>query len=188
MNLLNFLQSRVVKVMTHNNYLEPINFIYSDDFFKGFEHLTLENVKVIKSLSDAMELAFEQLLPKNSIVWSDFIDEIRLQLRNNSQFKEAQQIVDDYALLQQSENKKEYVEYRKKILKKENTKYDDFVYSEAKEHASHVLITLAIQRYLNETPCNSILEDLFTIIKQGGWPCGISRNNTIYVFNPKNLK
>lgn len=171
--------------MNKSYVVEPIEFCFNDDIFNGI-YGGIESKNIIDDLELAYKYAFDQNIPSGYKVWSDFIEEQRALLRLNDKFQEAYHFVREYAEGEQAKNSSKWIDYRKKKIKKNNTRKDDFIFSEAREDAFSVLNTVAINRYLDNFIKDEILEDIFLFYKCGGWPCGLRKNN-ILVFDPKVL-
>ncbi|EDS4738598.1 hypothetical protein MKU92_004610 [Salmonella enterica] len=163
--------------------IEPISFMYTDEFFSGLSVIPDVNYIVTNSITDAWNYAFEQNLSAGFKIWSDVIEELRSSLMGNVMYQEAYDFINEYGKALQAENSSIFINYRKKKIKKINNKYDDFIFSEAREDAFFVLSTVAINRYLDNFIKAPFLEDVFKIYRAGGWPCGLKEKN-ILVFDP----
>ncbi|AIA73057.1 conserved hypothetical protein [Pectobacterium atrosepticum SCRI1043] len=163
--------------------VEPIEFAFTKGLFKGLCDVSFNDVVIIKNIDDAIEFAFEQNLPSNYKVWNDIIESYREELREHTNFQNALDFINNKLEFFQHQNSSLHLEYRKKKIKKSNSKHDDFIFSESKEDAYFVLSTIAINRYLNNFIDDGFLERLFSIYKSGGWPCGMKRDSII-VFDP----
>ncbi|EPE2232169.1 hypothetical protein ACSG4H_004177 [Cronobacter turicensis] len=79
--------------------------------------------------------AFEQNLPSGYKIWQDVLSEYEQKLRANSLFSSAQDFVSAELENRQKQNSSLLLEYRKKKIKKTNSEYDDFLFSEARQDA-----------------------------------------------------
>jgi hypothetical protein len=174
-------------MLMNENYLEPVEFIFNPVFLSGFERLVIENTVVIDNLDMALRYAFDQEIDPEAKIWSDLISDIRSKLRFDSNFQEANETVERRVIDLQNQHSFEMKNYRMKKIKKINTQYDDFLFSDAREDAFSVLSTVAIGRCLGGGVYDSLLERIFSVYKEGGWPCGMSGNDLL-VFNPRVLK
>lgn len=163
--------------------LEPVEFIFTDKFFKGLNGDFAFDTIILRDIEKAFESAFDQELPKDNVVWLDIIENYRRKLRSNADFDKAYETVSNYLEKLQVNHSSDLLDYRKKKIKKINNKHDDFVFSEARENAYFVLVTVSINRYLDDFIQDGFLEKLFEIYKSGGWPCGMKKNSII-VFDP----
>lgn len=169
--------------MNETYVIEALEFIFTDSFFRGLHTNTGLKCIVIKDINDAWKYAFEQNLSSGFKVWNDIIELERSRLRSNDEFQEAYKFVSDYLKTLQVNHSSNFLEYRKKKIKKTNNKLDDFIFSDARDDSFFVLSTIAINRYLNNYIKDSFLEDVFKLYKLGGWPCGL-KGHDILVFDP----
>jgi hypothetical protein len=169
--------------MDQTYIIEPVEFAFTNRLFKGGLEDINQKVLVINNVEDAFKYAFKQNLPSGYKVWNDLIEQSRNFLRRNKKFEEADEFVTNKLETLQTKNASSLIEFRKKKIKKTNTAYDDFVFSEAKEDALFVLSTVAINRYLNNFIKDPFLEDIFAIYKAGAWPCGM-KENAFLIFDP----
>ena len=135
--------------MNETYVIEPLEFIFTDSFFRGLHTNTGLKCIVIKDINDAWKYAFEQNLSSGFKVWNDIIELERSRLRSNDEFQEAYKFVSDYLKTLQVNHSSNFLEYRKKKIKKTNNKLDDFIFSDARDDSFFVLSTIAINRYLN---------------------------------------
>ena len=173
--------------MNTNYVFEPIDFIFTNSFFKGLSAEDVKSYVITDSLSDAYECAFEQNLSSPYKIWSDVLENYRKDLRVHDKFDDAEEVVNEYLANLQTQHAGILLEYRKKKVKKINTDYDDFLFSDAREDAFFVLSTVAINRFLDNPLRNSLLEEIFDCYKKGGWPCGLKGHDLI-VFDPSALQ
>ncbi|GKX55775.1 hypothetical protein SOASR030_18870 [Leminorella grimontii] len=165
---------------------EPIEFAFTENFFGGIPGSVDKHYVIINDINEAYKFAFEQNLPRGYKVWQDIIEQIRSSLRKNNKFQEADDSINALLAQLQSQNASSLIDYRKKKVKKINSKYDDFLFSEARNDAYFVLSTVAINRYLDNYITGSLLENVFKAYQLGGWPCGI-KDESIVFFNPSSL-
>ncbi|WP_326899404.1 hypothetical protein P8F81_14545 [Kosakonia cowanii] len=171
----------------NNSYIfEPIDFLFAGSLFKGFSVGAAEDILLLDTLTDAYRFAFGQDLPPPYTVWNDIIENFRNQLRGDDKFDDAEKVINEYLGEQQAQHADQLIEYRKKRIRKNNTQYDDFVFSDAREDAYFVLSTVAINRLLGDCLRNGLLEKIFACYKRGGWPCGV-KGQQLIVFNPSVL-
>ena len=76
------------------------------------------------------------------------------------------------------------MEYRKRKIKKTNSEYDDFLFSEARQDAFSVLALVCINRYLDNAIKDDFLERVYGLYKIGGWGCGMKKEQFL-LFDPK---
>jgi len=170
-----------------NSYIfEPIDFLFSGSLFKGFSVEAAQDVLLLDTLPEAYRFAFEQDLPSPYTVWNDIIENFRSQLRSDGKFDDAEKVINKYLGEQQALYAGQLIEYRKKRIRKNNTQYDDFLFSDAREDAYFVLSTVTINRLLGDCFRNGLLEKIFACYKRGGWPCGV-KGQQLIVFNPSVL-
>ncbi|NXZ86499.1 hypothetical protein HZI30_06055 [Serratia fonticola] len=172
--------------MEQRYIIEPIEFAFTNDLFKGLSEAISQKVIIINNFDDAYKYAFEQNLPSGYKVWNDTIEQCRKSLRKNKKFQEAYDFVTGNLESLQVKNASSLIEFRKKKIKKTNTAHDNFIFSEAKEDAFFVLSTVAINRYLDNFIKDAFLEDIYALYKAGAWPCGM-KGSVILVFDPASL-
>ncbi|EOC0057124.1 hypothetical protein ACI0ZS_003903 [Cronobacter turicensis] len=173
-------------------YMEPMLFSRKPEFLAGSngDVLNLENIDDEKL---ALHLLFDQQLPEQYLVWSDFFAEITSELFLNPLYKESQEAIKKQMMISKGDALKENIRKRKAYLLKkkmglaENKKYEDFI-SEVSDEAIYILSMISTQRYINGIVSGSPLEEIYEIFKAGGMPCGVKKNNDIVVFNPAVLK
>ncbi|EKM0669012.1 hypothetical protein RBA25_004149 [Cronobacter turicensis] len=173
-------------------YMEPMLFSRKPEFLAGSngDVLNLENIDDEKL---ALHLLFDQQLPEQYLVWSDFFAEITSELFLNPLYKESQEAIKKQMMISKGDALKENIRKRKAYLLKkkmglaENKKYEDFI-SEVSDEAIYMLSMISTQRYINGIVSGSPLEEIYEIFKAGGMPCGVKKNNDIVVFNPAVLK
>ena len=173
-------------------YMEPMLFSRNPAFLAGsdVDVLKLENINDEKL---ALHLLFDQDLPKEYIVWSDFFAGLTSELFLNPLYKESQEAIKDQMMISKGDALKENIRKRKAYLLKkkiglaENKRYEDFI-SEVSDEAIYMLSMISTQRYISGVILGSPLEDLYEIFKTGCMPCGVKKNKDIVVFNPAVLK
>ncbi|EKY3120268.1 hypothetical protein SMY46_001694 [Cronobacter turicensis] len=172
--------------------MEPMLFSRKPEFLAGSngDVLNLENIDDEKL---ALHLLFDQQLPEQYLVWSDFFAEITSELFLNPLYKESQEAIKNQMMISKGDALKENIRKRKAYLLKkkmglaENKNYEDFI-SEVSDEAIYMLSMISTQRYINGIVSGSPLEEIYEIFKAGGMPCGVKKNNDIVVFNPAVLK
>ncbi|ELQ6223024.1 hypothetical protein R2320_004356 [Cronobacter turicensis] len=173
-------------------YMEPMFFSRKPEFLAGSngDILNLENINDEKL---AVHLLFDQQLPEQYLVWSDFFAEITSELYLNPLYKESQEAIKKQMMIPKGDALKENIRKRKAYLLKKkmglagNRKYEDFI-SEVSDEAIYMLSMISTQRYINGIVPGSPLEEIYEIFKAGGMPCGVKKNTNIVVFNPAVLK
>ena len=173
-------------------YMEPVLFSRKPDFLAGSngDILNLENINDEKL---AVHLLFDQQLPEQYLVWSDFFAEITSELFLNPLYKESQEAINKKMMISKEDALKENIRKRKAYLLKkkmglaENKKHEDFM-NEVSDEAIYMLSMISTQRYINGIMSDSPLEEIYEIFKAGGMPCGVKRNKGVVVFNPVILK
>ncbi|AOM41328.1 hypothetical protein [Xenorhabdus hominickii] len=167
--------------------IEPMNFLLSEKLLFGTPCAQLESYLEISDLELALTLAFEQILPNGYVVWSDIIDNSIGKFRLSNEYDDADEYLNDIEEVFSTHQSKISIYYRKKKVKKENSDYDDF-YFEVLDEIYYQLKMLSIQRYILGEQKESILEKIFEIYKEGLYPCGMSKDKKMAVFNPIILK
>ncbi|ELY2785620.1 hypothetical protein SMC47_004241 [Cronobacter turicensis] len=119
--------------------------------------------------------AFEQNLPSGYKIWQDVLSEYEQKLRANSLFSRAQDFVSAELENRQKQNSSLLLEYRKRKIKKTNSEYDDFLFSEARQDAFSVLSLVCINRYLDNEIKDDFFERVYGLYKTGGWVCGMKK-------------
>ena len=173
--------------MNTNYVFEPIDFILTNSFFKGLSAEDVKSYVITDTLRDACEFACEKNLPAPYKVCEDVIENNIKDLRVHDKFDDAEEVVNEYLANLQIQHAGVLLEHRKKKVKKLNSGYDDFLFSDAREDAFFVLSTVAIHRFLDNPLRNSLLAEIFDCYKKGGWPCGLKGHDLI-VFDPSALK
>lgn len=164
---------------------EPLELLFSNGIFSGISEKINAPYILVSDLTDAFKMAFDQNPPAGFKVWADVIENHRKEMRNKNKFSEADEFVSNFLEKNHDKHKKNTLSYRKMKIKKTNTAYDDFIFSDAREDAIFSLSTVSISRYLGEK--NELMEWVFEIYKKGGWVCGMT-NKKLAVFNPDVLK
>ncbi|EOI3446284.1 hypothetical protein ACMSWW_004374 [Cronobacter turicensis] len=173
-------------------YMEPRQFSRKPEFLAGSNGnvLNLENIDDEKL---ALHLLFDQQLPEQYLVWSDFFVEITSGLFLNPLYKESQEAIKKQMIISKEDALKENIIKRKAYLLKkkmgleENKKYEDVI-SEVSDEAIYMLSMISTQRYINGIVPGSPLEEIYEIFKAGSMPCGVKKNKDIVIFNPVILK
>ncbi|EKY3233997.1 hypothetical protein SMY33_002186 [Cronobacter malonaticus] len=173
-------------------YMEPMLFSRKPEFLAGSNGDVL-NLEKINDEKLALHLLFEQQLPEQYLVWSDFFAEITSELFLNPLYKQSQEAIKKQMMISKGDALKENIRKRKEYLLKkkmglaENKKYEDFI-SEVSDEAIYMLSMVSTQRYINGIVPGSPLEEIYEIFKAGAMPCGVKKNKDIVVFNPAVLK
>lgn len=157
--------------MNETYVIEPLEFIFTDSFFRGLHTNTGLKCIVIKDINDAWKYAFEQNLSSGFKVWNDIIELERSRLRSNDEFQEAYKFVSDYLKTLQVNHSSNFLEYRKKN-KKQIINLMTLFFPMLEMILFFVLSTIAINRYLNNYIKDSFLEDVFKLYKLGGGRVG----------------
>ncbi|EGT4383731.1 hypothetical protein SMZ82_004276 [Cronobacter malonaticus] len=173
-------------------YMEPMLFSRKPEFLAGSNGDVL-NLEKINDEKLALHLLFEQQLPEQYLVWSDFFAEITSELFLNPLYKQSQEAIKKQMMISKGDALKENIRKRKEYLLKkkmglaENKKYEDFI-SEVSDEAIYMLSMVSTRRYINGIVPGSPLEEIYEIFKAGAMPCGVKKNKDIVVFNPAVLK
>ncbi|EJO9495228.1 hypothetical protein NT688_004343, partial [Cronobacter sakazakii] len=154
--------------MNNEYVIEPLDFLFSDQLFKGVDQKNLGNFLLITRKEDAFMFAFEQNLPSGYKIWQDVLSEYEQKLRANTLFSSAQDFVSAELEKRQKQNGSLLLEYRKKKIKKTNSEYDDFLFSEARQDAFSVLSLVCINRYLDNEIKDDFFERVYGLYKIGG--------------------
>lgn len=163
--------------------LEPLRLYTSGNLFHGGEKSKIDGVELISDLEKSMHLAYEQNIGPTYLVWQDAIENEVSKLRTDK-FKEAElylACMDEHIVNHQ---KNISMEYRKKKIKKQNTKFDDF-YINVIDDVYYQLKMTSISRFINK---NELFERIFNVYKNGFFPCGIKTNQTLIALDPLYLK
>jgi hypothetical protein len=134
----------------------------------------------------ARELAFGQAVPPDYRIWLDIIENVRAILREHPGFDAAHVLVGEYLDAAQRSHAADRAAYRRKRIRKENTPFEDFLFSDARDDACFALSIIAIYRALGGDARASLLDDIYAIYQDGGWPCGM-KGNRIVVFDPASI-
>lgn len=164
---------------------EPLELLFSNEIFSGISERINAPYILVSNLNDAFRIAFDQNPPAGFKIWKDVVENHRKEMRNDSKFSEADEFVSKLLEEHHDKHKKNTLTYRKMKIKKTNTAYDDFIFSDAREDAIFALGTVSISRYLGEK--SELMDWIFEIYKKGGWVCGM-KNKKLAVFNPDVLK
>ncbi|ALB53214.1 hypothetical protein AB8W28_15125 [Cronobacter universalis] len=173
-------------------YMEPMLLSRKPELLAGSNGnvLNLENINDKKL---ALHLIFDQQLPEQYLVWTDFFAEVTSELFLNPLYKESQEAIKKQMMISKGDALKENIRKRKAYLLKkkmglaENKKYEDFI-SEVSDEVIYMLSMVSTQRYINGIVPGSPLEEIYEIFKAGAMPCGVKKNKDIVVFNPAVLK
>ncbi|MDI6478155.1 hypothetical protein [Cronobacter dublinensis] len=170
--------------MNNKYVLEPLYFLFSDQLFKGVDKKTVSGFLLVNRKEDAFIFAFEQNLPPSYKIWKDIVSVYEQKLRLNGSFAVAQAFVSNELEQRQKQNSSLVLEYRKKKIKKTNSEYDDFMFSEARQDAFAILSLVCINRYLDSPVKDCFFEKVYDLYKIGGWVCGMKKDHFL-LFNPK---
>lgn len=175
-----------------NKYLEPISIAFTEKFLNGTTKELL-GYQFVNDYRQALDLFYEQNIPEGYVVWHDFWEEYTSYIYENPKFQQAQQHIVDKINLLFTNSEKRAIQSRLSYLKQKkqgikfNEKFIKFK-EEISDDLFEILRLISIQRFLYENP-DPILEDIFLIIHNGCFPCGIKNDKkTIIVFNPLHLK
>ncbi|ELY3838931.1 hypothetical protein SMX93_004278 [Cronobacter turicensis] len=172
--------------MNNEYILEPLDFLFSKQLFKGVDEQNLIDFLLVKRREDAFLFAFEQNLPSGYKIWQDVLSEYEQKLRANSLFSSAQDFVSAELENRQKQNSSLLLEYRKKKIKKTNSEYDDFLFSEARQDAFFVLSLVCINRYLDNEIKDDFFERVYSLYNIGGWVCGMKKEQFL-LFDPRSI-
>lgn len=101
-------------------YMEPMLFSRNPEFLAGSGGDVL-NSEYINDEKLALHLLFDQDLPKEYIVWSDFFAEITSELLLNALYKESQDAIKYQMMISKGDALKENIRKRKAyLLKRKN--------------------------------------------------------------------
>ncbi|WP_323869143.1 hypothetical protein [Xenorhabdus szentirmaii] len=164
-----------------------MSFLLSEKLLLGTNSSLPDCYLKIDNIELALTLAFEQLLPDGYMVWSDIIDNSIGEFRLSHEYDDADKYLNGIEEIFSVHQSKISISYRKKKIKKENSDYDDF-YFEVLDEIYYQLNMLSIQRYILGEKKESILEKIFEVYKEGLYPCGMTKDKKIVVFNPMVLK
>lgn len=174
-------------------YMEPIRFLKNPDFLSGVNVASLKQ-EVITDKNHALDLLFSQELPSDYLVWDDFFSSLTSDIILNGNYKPAQDTITKQIRAESADSLKEAMRKRKAFLirKKnglfDNREYDIFL-NEVSDECNYILMMVSIQRLLRKEVVENKLEELFSIFKAGGLPCGVKKQNSeIVFFNPATLK
>ncbi|ELY3544832.1 hypothetical protein SMX40_003425 [Cronobacter turicensis] len=172
--------------MNNEYVIEPLDFLFSDQLFKGVDQKNSSEFLLITRKEDAFIFAFEQNLPSGYKIWQDVLSKYEQKLRANSLFSSAQDFVSAELENRQKQNSSLLLEYRKKKIKKTNSEYDDFLFSEARQDAFFVLSLVCINRYLDNEIKDDFFERVYGLYKTGGWVCGMKKEQFL-LFDPRSI-
>ncbi|MGJ0639004.1 hypothetical protein [Xenorhabdus bovienii] len=165
---------------------EPMRLLFLDDLLSGRGSLS-QDVILLEDKDKSTQLSLSQNLPDEYLVWQDLIENSVGEFSLKDNYSEAEDYLEDideeYGDLQEEK----ILTYRKAKIKKTNTEYDDF-YFEVLDEIYYQLKMLSIQRYILGYQKESILEKMLEIYKKGLYPCGMTKDKKIVVFNPLVLK
>ncbi|EOC0004394.1 hypothetical protein ACI0X4_004308 [Cronobacter turicensis] len=105
--------------MNNEYILEPLDFLFSEQLFKGVDERNLSDFLFVKSREDAFMYAFEQNLPSGYKIWQNVLSEYEQKLRANSLFSSAQGFVSAELENRQNQNSSLLLKYRKRKIKKQ---------------------------------------------------------------------
>ncbi|MBD2812798.1 hypothetical protein ID853_18460 [Xenorhabdus sp. Vera] len=173
-------------------YMEPMIFFKSSDFLSGSSD-KLEGYEIIEDKEDAIKLLFDQDVPGQYAIWSDFFSDLISEFYLHEDYKKADKDILDRTIVSTEDYVKENIRKRKLYLirKKQglvdNVEYDSFL-EEVSDECHYMLNMVSIYRYLFSFNESSKLEEIFSIFKKGFMPCGVTKDKKIVVFNPMVLK
>lgn len=183
-------------IMTSQNvdfFMEPVFFINDSNFLSGTKE-KVGTYELVQSQDEALTLIFEQNLPSEYMVWSDFFAQLINGLINNSAYKQSQEAIKVNVANTKKDRLKDNIRKRKAFLLRkkngliDNDVYDNFV-KEVSDECIYMLNMVATQRYIFGYIQDSVLEEIFDIFKKGCLPCGVKKQmKKLVVFNPCILK
>ncbi|CDL81103.1 hypothetical protein [Xenorhabdus szentirmaii] len=173
-------------------YMEPMIFFKSSNFLSGSSD-NLEGYEIIEDKKDAIKLLFDQDVPSQYAIWSDFFSDLISEFYLHEDYKKADKDILDRAKVSIEDYVKENIRKRKLYLMRkkqglaDNVEYDSFL-EDVSDECHHMLNMVSIYRYLFSFNESSKLEEIFSIFKKGFMPCGVTKDKKIVVFNPMVLK
>ncbi|ELY5817313.1 hypothetical protein SNN51_004247 [Cronobacter turicensis] len=105
--------------MNNEYILESLDFLLSEQLFKGVDEQNLSGFLLVKRREDAFMFAFEQNLPSGYKIWQDVLSEYEQKLRSNILFSSAQDFVSAELENRQKQNSSLLLEYRKRKIEKQ---------------------------------------------------------------------
>ncbi|MFM2479662.1 hypothetical protein [Celerinatantimonas sp. MCCC 1A17872] len=173
--------------------LEPIVFSETQGFLCGSDKV-VNDYQITTDRNFALQLFFEQNLPEQYAVWSDFITDISQHIFDSSKYRESKDFIKNQMRSNSSGINKDAIKKRrlylnfKKNKEKQYVELIDFL-NEIGSECVYNLELVSSQRYIFDYDNNSIIEEVFEIFKQGMMPCGYNKKiNKIVVYNPIELR
>ncbi|AWK40324.1 hypothetical protein GPY51_23230 [Photorhabdus laumondii subsp. laumondii] len=174
-------------------HMEPVEFFKSSYFLSGSIG-EFNEYEIIDNKDMALKLLFDQDIPCNYMVWSDFFSDLVSEFYLHEDYKKAEKDILDRIKISTQDQVKENIRKRKLYLTRkkqglvDNIEYDNFL-NEVNDECNYMLNMISIYRYLFSFNQDSKLEEIFSIFKKGVMPCGIKKDKkTLVIFNPILLK
>lgn len=173
-----------------NDFLEPVLFVESEKYLSG-ANKNLPNYEYINDVTLALKLFFEQNIPSGFAVWNDFWIKHTSYILNNPQYKDAFNEISKNLNKTTPNSQKKAIKERLIYLKMNkrglvNSEYYNFK-EKIKDDVYDILQTISIQRFIFEHK-DSKLEEIFNLLKEGYFVCGVKNDSRLVLFNPNNLK
>ncbi|WGY45136.1 hypothetical protein [Vibrio sp. ABG19] len=165
---------------------EPILKICNNEIFDSHEYLKDDQVPIYDQ-DMALKLFYSQSVPSGFVVFQDRIEDEVSKFSLNESYDEAENYINDVTQYRTKIFSDLMVKYRKKKVKKINNKSEDF-YFEVIDDLYYIMKMLSIQRYIIGFDENSLLERFYDVICTGYFPCGLTQENKLCVFDFKNIK
>lgn len=164
----------------------PIANICNKNIFDGHGYLDDKYV-VVYDQDMALKLFYSQSVPSGFVVFQDRIEDEVSKFSLNESYDEAENYINDVTQYRTKIFSYLMVKHRKKKVKKINNKSEDF-YFEVIDDLYYIMKMLSIQRYIIGFDENSLLERFHDVICKGYFPCGLTQENKLCVFDFKNIK
>ncbi|WP_274728861.1 hypothetical protein [Xenorhabdus bovienii] len=161
-------------------YMEPMIFFKSFDFLSGSSD-KLEGYEIIEDKEDAIKLIFDQDVPSQYAIWSDFFSDLISKFYLHEDYKKADKDILDRTKVSTEGYVKESIRKRKLYLMRkkqglaDNVEYDSFL-EDVSDECHHMLNMVSIYRYLFSFNESSKLEEIFYIFKKGFMSCGVTND------------
>lgn len=174
-------------------YMEPIRFFKSPLFLSGAK-ASSSQYQVSINKEQALRLFFSQDVPSDYQVWGDFFSRFESELRQDINFKFADEHIVNNIRAEQADTLKDTIRKRKEYLLRKKAglidklEYDEFV-KQVDDECNYILLMVSIQRYLKGEIIDNKLEEIFEIFKTGVLPCGVKKEaDELVVFDPAILR
>ncbi|PHM45215.1 hypothetical protein [Xenorhabdus miraniensis] len=124
-------------------YMEPMIFFKSSNFLSGSSD-NLEGYEIIEDKKDAIKLLFDQDVPSQYAIWSDFFSDLISEFYLHEDYKKADKDILDRAKVSIEDYVKENIRKRKLYLMRkkqglaDNVEYDSFL-EDVSDECHHML-------------------------------------------------